>query len=361
MYNASIIIPVDNSYALLDNFFNSLFTSIDKSKYEIIVVDDNCEKHSSLEYLEKLKSRSLIDKLIHLKEKGGYSHANNIGIEQATSERIILSNSDIIFMQGVLDELVNTLDDSRNGAVQPMLLYPQTSRIQSTGHIFGNLFNRHAFAEEKLEYTNLDEVICRQALTTALCATTKKIFLEAGGFDEQYYNGYEGLELTLKIGKSHRCIVRTDIYAYHIRSVAVTESTFDEEQKIPLFWDRCKNMIYNDYKLLIEERIKDVYSPACSYSVIDFCVLDLYREIQTLPIQISSYVRHMYLPKVTIELFSVLPFMYTKTATPLIFLCDNYKQLENNHLWFCIRNCTRDIIIDSNGNVISPTRFADQS
>ncbi len=46
MYKASIIIPIDNNFALLDNFFNSLFTSIDKSKYEIIVVDDNCDKHS---------------------------------------------------------------------------------------------------------------------------------------------------------------------------------------------------------------------------------------------------------------------------------------------------------------------------
>lgn len=360
MCNASIIIPVDNSYALLDNFFNSLFTSIDKSKYEIIVVDDSCEKHSSIEYLEELSSHSMIDKLIHLKEKRGYSHANNVGIEQATSERIILSNSDIILMPSVIDELMYSLNDTRNGAVQPMLLYPQTSRIQSTGHIFGSLFNRHAFAEEKLEYTNFDKIIHRQALTTALCATTKKILLEAGGFNEHYYNGYEGLELTLKIGQRHRCIVRTDIYAYHIRSVAVASSTFDEEQKIPLFWDRCKSMIYNDYKLVIEEKIKEFYSKTCSYSVIDFCVLDLYREIQSLPLQISSYVRHMYLPNVNIELFSALPFAYTKTATPLIFLCDNYKQLENNHLWFCTRNCTRDIIIDSNGNVISPTRFVNQ-
>lgn len=360
MYNASIIIPVDNSYALLDNFFNSLFASIDKSKYEIIVVDDNCEKHSSLEYLEKLRSNSMIDKLIHLNEKGGYSHANNVGIQQATSERIVLSNSDIIFTPGIIDELVYSLNNSRNGAVQPMLLYPQTSRIQSTGHIFGSLFNRHAFAEEKLEYTNFDMIICRQALTTALCATTKKILIETGGFDEQYYNGYEGLELTLKIGKNHRCIVRTDLYAYHIRSAAVANSSFDEEQKIPLFWDRCKGMICNDYKSLIEERIKDLYSLTCSYSVIDFCVLDLYREIQTLPIQISSYIRHRYLPNAAIELFSVLPFAYTKTATPLIFLCDNYKQLENNQLWFSTRNCIRDIIIDSNGNVISPTRFVNQ-
>lgn len=360
MHKASIIIPIDNNFALLDNFFNSLFTSIDKSKYEIIVVDDNCDKHSSIEYLESLKSNFMIDKLIHLKEKGGYSRANNIGIDQATSEFIILSNSDIIFVPGVIDELVYSLNDSQNGAIQPMLLYPQTCRIQSTGHIFGSFFNRHAFAEEKLEYTNLDKIICRQALTTALCATTKKILIEAGGFEEQYYNGYEGLELTLKIGKNHRCIVRTDIHAYHIRSVAVSNSTFNEEQKIPLFWNRCKNMINDDYKLLIEEKIKDLYFPKCSYSVIDFCVLDLYREIQTLPIQITSYIRHMYLPNATIELFSVLPFAYTKTATPLIFLCDNYKQLENNHLWFCTRNCIRDIIIDSNGNVISPTRFARQ-
>lgn len=360
MYKASIIIPVDNSYALLDNFFNSLFASIDKSKYEIIVVDDSCEKHSSLEYLESLKANSMIDKLIHLTKKGGYAHANNIGIEQATSERIILSNSDIVFIPGVIDELINSLNDQKNGAVQPMLLYPQTNRIQSTGHIFGTLFNRHAFAEEKIDYTNLDKVIYRQALTTALCATTKKYFWEAGGFDEQYYNGYEGLELTLKIGRSHRCIVRTDIYAYHVRSAAVIESIFDEEQKIPLFWNRCKNMIYNDYKLLIEEKIKNVYFPECSYCVIDFCVLDLYREIQSLPIQISSYVRHMYLSKSKIELFSVLPYMYIKTVTPLIFLCDNYKQLEDNHFWFYLRNCIKDIIIDSNGNVISPTRFADQ-
>ena len=66
-------------------------------------------------------------------------------------------------------------------------------------------------------------------------------------FNEFYYNGYEGMELILKISQKYECALIPNLHAYHVRSVAVKNTTFDEEQKIPYFWCKCINLIKNDF------------------------------------------------------------------------------------------------------------------
>ena len=79
MKQASIIITVDTEYPLLNNFFQLLFQTHDMSKYELIVVDDHCSHHETLEYLHHLSSENRIDQLITLKDKTGFGRANNAG------------------------------------------------------------------------------------------------------------------------------------------------------------------------------------------------------------------------------------------------------------------------------------------
>ncbi len=348
MKKASIIISVDNTFAIVSNFFEILFSHIHKDSYEIIVIDDCCSDIQAMTYINKLAQNRMIDVLIPLKSKNGFGKANNIGVQNSTTDCLIFMNSDIIINDDILEKLVEIYYQKEFAAFQPLLLYPQTQCIQSAGHIFATYFNKHSLENNTVDILFKQEPIIRQALTLAFCIIDKKSFYEAGGFDEFYYNGYEGIELILKISQRHKCVLIPYLHAYHVRSVAVKNTTFDEEQKIPYFWCRCSNIIKNDYVEFIKQYIpQDLYNNY--YIGIQLTSLDLLSEVKKAGMRITESL--LLIQRGQIEFFSLLPHAFINSLTPLLFLCDNYTQLAKNKLWICMRNNKNDLVIDSNGNV----------
>lgn len=348
MKKASIIISVDNTFAIVSNFFEMLFLHISRDLFEIIVIDDFCSDIQAMAYINKLAQNGLIDILISLKSKNGFGKANNIGVRNSTTNCLIFMNSDIIINNDILDHLVEIYYNKEFAAFQPLLLYPQTQYIQSAGHIFATYFNKHSLENNTVDILTKKEPIIRQALTLAFCVIDKESFYEADGFDEFYYNGYEGIELILKISQLHKCAIIPYLHAYHVRSVAVNNTVFDEEQKIPYFWCRCSNIIKNDYVEFIQQYIpQDLYN--IHYIGIQLTSLDLLTEVKNAGIKITESL--LFINKGQVELFSTLPHAFINSLTPLLFLCDNYTQLIKNKLWIHMRNNEKDLVIDSNGNV----------
>lgn len=348
MKRASIIISVDNSFAIVDNFFQILYSFINKDMYEIIVVDDCCTDVQTVLYLKQLREKSLIDILITLNKKHGFGKANNIGVTSSTTDCLIFMNTDIIIDNNIIDKLTDIYYEKKWVCFQPLLLYPQNQKIQSAGHLFGSFFNRHALENNTPDILNNQLFIKRQALTLAFCVIDKKIFWAAGGFNEFYYNGYEGIETILKISQKHTCVLIPHLRAYHIRSVAVKKTTFDEEQKIPYFWCNCKGLIKNDFVTSIQQFLPEkTYNK--HYLALQLTSFDLVTEVKNAGIHISDSI--LFIQNGPVELFSLLPFSFLHTPTPLLFLCDNFTQLSNNLLWIKLRYEQNDLIIDSNGNV----------
>lgn len=348
MKKASIIISVDNSFAIIDNFFQTLYSFISKQTYEIIVVNDCCTDCQTVMYLEQLREKSLIDILITLKRKHGFGKANNIGVKNSTTECLIFMNTDIIIDNNVIDKLTNIYYEKKWGCFQPLLLYPQNQKIQSAGHLFGTFFNRHALENNTPDILNNQHFIKRQALTLAFCVIDKKIFWEVGGFNEFYYNGYEGIETILKISQKYDCMLIPYLYAYHVRSVAVKKTIFDEEQKIPYFWCKCNNIIENDFITFIQQFIPQKCYKRY-YLALQMTSFDLVEEVKSAGLHIADSI--LFIQNGPIELFSLLPSSFLHTPTPLLFLCDNFTQLKNNLLWIKLRKAQYDLVIDSNGNV----------
>ena len=329
MYKASIIVSIDNSFPIINNFFNSLFSNISKSDFEILVINDACSDLQTVTYIHDLKAEGKIDTFIDLKNKNGFGKANNIGVEQSSTECLIFMNSDIIIVDDILYQLVDIYSQKEYAAIQPLLLYPQTERIQSAGHIFATYFNRHYLENNSIERLPNNEPIIRQSLTLAFCVVDKHLFFEAGRFNEFYYNGYEGMELILKISQKYKCVLLPHLKAYHVRSVAIKNTTFSEEQKIPYFWCNCNDIIKNDFVTSIQKYIS-AKSYNHTYLSIQLTSLDLYSEVKQAGINISENILLLY--DGHIELFSSLPYLYLHTPTPLLFLCDNFMQLNNTHI-----------------------------
>lgn len=349
MKKASIIITVDSLFPLINNFFELFFKTHKRENYEIIVVDDHCIDFETLDFLQKIYIEKKIDYLIRLPQKEGFGRANNIGINYSTTKYLVLLNTDIILCGNEIDLLLERMIELKCSAIQPLLLYPQNGKIQSCGHIFGHLFNRHALENNSPSVLDGYNVIYRQALTPAFCIIEKESFITAGLFDHFYYNSYEALDLTLSIHlNGGLCAVVPDIRAYHIRMASRSNVEYNEEQQNPYFWQKYGLITTNDYVHLVSSQLKSEMKSQ-KYIACSFSHIDLAWELNDIGLQIVEKINLQKSGK--IELFGTLPYSFLQTPYSLLLLCNNINFLAGNKLWIELRANKTDLVIDSSGNV----------
>lgn len=354
MKKASLIISIDNDYELTSNFFNMLFLRKNICDYEIIVVSDNCENIKTIMLLREYNKRGQIQ-LIELTERHGFGRANNIGVKYSTTLNLIFINTDIILIGNELDELLQAKEYLNCKAIQPLLLYPQTGKIQSAGHLFGPFFNRHALENNDVSIFDGVGAVERSALTIAFCLIEKNTFWKYGGFNEFYYNAYEGLELTARIHNAGLgCKLIPSVRAYHIRKATRKNIYFNEEQQTPYFWCNCNSFINEDYSNFVAHYLNKKQLIE-NYIAISFTHLDIIPLLQKIGLHVSETI-HIQLSG-NIEFFNVLPYTLLKSTSNYLFVCENFTQISSNKLWFQLRNNKNDIVIDCSGNVMNCTQL----
>lgn len=101
-----------NSFQDVIKCINSIENTT-KEQYKIFIID-NASTDDSFNSLKRKYRKTANIEIILAEKNGGYSSGNNIGINRALSEgitEIIISNSDIIFYQGAVENLVGALDE----------------------------------------------------------------------------------------------------------------------------------------------------------------------------------------------------------------------------------------------------------
>ena len=160
----------------MSNFFGFLLPSV-KPDDEIIIACDGCDSTATMDYLNSLAQIDLRIRLIKLKEKLGFAKVNNLAVNVATSETLVFINTDVFPNNDCINKMICALNsDEKIAAVQPLLLYPQSGLVQSTGHVFSEFKSGHLFSMRKSTDKIIKQSASRQALTMALCAVKKKVF-----------------------------------------------------------------------------------------------------------------------------------------------------------------------------------------
>ena len=110
-----------------------LLPSLKKQTYknfEMIVVDHG-STDGSIEYIKRYHS------WIKPLEKGenlGFAKGNNVGVEEAKGEYVLLLNDDTIVEPDLLEKLVGELKkDKKLGVVQPKIVFADSKKLQSAG------------------------------------------------------------------------------------------------------------------------------------------------------------------------------------------------------------------------------------
>lgn len=353
MNNVSFIVSIDNSFELVNNFFENFLCITFVKESEIIVVIDCVYNIKLLNYLSDLEQQHTNITLLSLKVKAGYGKANNIGVSKSNGKYLFFINTDIFANDDCFSKMYTALSSSKADCVQPLLLYPQNNRIQCAGTIFGPYYKSHLFSGRRPESIDLSSIpIERQALTSALYAMKKETFLEYGQFDEFYFNKIESMELSLKLSLDHKkCICISDAIAYHVQGTSRNDYYFDFNQQEAHFWShigrKAKVDICEYYRMQLNDKIKN----ATYYIITIAQVRNVLSVIKEIPIEYCSYTEINGINPGKINLYDLIPYSIQKLNIPILFYVDNITALSNNKKWFEVRN-QDDIILDTFGNLI---------
>jgi GT2 family glycosyltransferase len=203
----SIIVPVFNHASLTRQCIATvLATPAAGMPTEIIVVDDG-SRDLTRRVLSAYAGR--IKTLTH-QANLGFATACNDGAELATFDHLVFLNNDTVPRSGWLAHLLEyALDRPNVGVVGAKLLYADDT-IQHAGMVFNS---------EKLPipiYRGLSDTepaVNRSrrypAVTGACMLVRRQLFERVGGFDPVFINGFEDVDLCLRIGElgleTHYC------------------------------------------------------------------------------------------------------------------------------------------------------------
>lgn len=221
---------------LLQDCLNSVYNTVKKNNFEIIVID-NDSQDGSIEMIEKNYQNV---KIIVNHENVGCARASNQGIIISKGEFIVILNPDVILKKNTLDEMAIFLKNHPNaGAVGGKELRPNGTffwhcrrrKIVPWIEVFklfgGNRlrdisFLERYFPDEWMRDVPEDQLCKVDILATACMMIRKKIFDTIGLLDEVFWLMSEDIDISMRMGRAGWDIYylpQASFYHYHGESI----------------------------------------------------------------------------------------------------------------------------------------------
>lgn len=251
-YAFSVIIPVFNNWEFTKNCLSSLQEHAGGASFEVIVVDNASTDETATE-LESF-GNSLFGpafKAIRNESNINFGPACNQGARLASADLLFFLNNDTLLTPGWYEPLRRALDDEPSlGAVGPLLLYDDNT-VQHLGVACSIGGFSHLYAGFPATHPVVKRERKLQFITGAAILVPKPIFEAAGCFYEGYRNGWEDVELCVRIrqnGKELRCVTDSTIIHYESKSAGRHDRDSDEHNR-RLCTARCGSAFYPDLHL----------------------------------------------------------------------------------------------------------------
>jgi GT2 family glycosyltransferase len=196
----SIIVPVYNHASVTRQCLNALLAGPPAGvDYEVIVVDDASTDITP----ELLASYGARITTIRHPHNRGFATTCNDGAAAASGEYLVFLNNDTLPRPGWLDALAGYAQAHPAAAVVgSKLLYPDGT-IQHAGVVIchSDRHPRHLYRGFPGEHPAVNQSGPLQVVTAASMLVQRAAFEEAGGFDAAFINGYEDVDLCLRLGE----------------------------------------------------------------------------------------------------------------------------------------------------------------
>lgn len=215
----AVIIPTYNGGGLTAACVDALLDNPPADCRQAIVVVDDGSTDDSRHVLARFGSQI---ELLAQDTNQGFARTCNLGARAAAGyEYLVFLNNDTLPTRGWLDALVHEAqDDPEIAAVGAKLLFPN-GLIQHAGVAIGqDRWPHHLYTGFSEAHPAVNRSRDVSAVTAACMLVRTADFNAADGFDPAYHNGYEDVDLCLRLGQRgrrirycHRSVV------YHLESV----------------------------------------------------------------------------------------------------------------------------------------------
>lgn len=206
----------------------------DTLSHEIIFVDDG-STDGTREWLATLKTAPF--HVVFNEQNLGYAAANNRGVAVATGELLVLLNNDLVLTPRWLEPMLELQASQRDvGAVGNVQLSVATGLVDHAG-IFINAKGKPAHNRAAPDAWSRHSQVT--ATTGACLAISRQLWADVGGFDQQYLNGCEDVDLCLRIAtRRRRNLVALKSVIYHHVSASPGRKRRDEAntRRLALRW-----------------------------------------------------------------------------------------------------------------------------
>ncbi len=263
-FTCSIIIPTWNKSELTRQCLTALASATTDVSFEVIIVD-NGSTDGTREVLAGLKG----DVQIILNDQNlGFAKACNQGARAARGKYLVFLNNDTIPQPQWLNPLVSEVEEYPEvGIVGSKLLFADGS-IQHAGVIFMRSITTayHIYRSAPRTDPGVNQRRVFQAVTAACMLIRRELFEESHGFDEAFINGFEDVDLCLKVReKGYQVIYQPRSVLYHLESQTPSRGDRDEHNSRLLkkrwgthWWLGDEDLHYYQNGLKLVSRDQDV-------------------------------------------------------------------------------------------------------
>ncbi|MGE0879152.1 MAG: glycosyltransferase [Acidimicrobiia bacterium] len=249
----SIIIPLYNKVEYTHRCLESIIANTPEGSYQTVLVDNGSSDDTG-RLLDAIEGDDVV--IIRNEVNQGFAKACNAGARAATTDTLLFLNNDTTVTPGWLEPMLANLRARPNvGVVGNKLLFPDGT-IQHGGVMlfeylerpndhpvvsFGPML-RYYRQPGDLALANRPEIV--NGITGACMLIRRHLFFSLGGFDEVFWNGYEDVDLSIKV---HRAgwdlFYEPRSVVYHYESVSGPERFSKERANVDLFVNRWRGRV----------------------------------------------------------------------------------------------------------------------
>lgn len=255
----TILIPTKNQVTVLRQCVESLRATTYR-QYEIVIIDNESDDPETLAYLHSLPHRVI--RLGNPSGRFNFAAINNRAVEQVTGEFILFLNNDTeVKSPRWLSQMVGYAQMPGVGAVGAKLIFAD-GRIQHAGVIHG-LYHGMAGPAFKLTpswehgYLAYASVVRNYSAVTAACLlTSRRRFLDLGGFNEAEFGvAYNDVDYCYRlVDQGYRCVYCPDAQLMHYEGYS--RGFRDDPAEVAAFkqkYKRRQDPWYSPHLSLVDE------------------------------------------------------------------------------------------------------------